>query len=162
MPKLTRRQYDVLTAIREYQKENRRPPSLRDLMDATGVTSTSVMDYYLDSLVSKGLITRKPRISRGIEIIKAKHNRSAKGSPMKCSCKSRMIFERGSNPDCPIHGTLVSARKRRALSQQKRIDMVVAKAKAGEQAEAEAGKDVVHDIRLHLFTNGRVRAQKIG
>lgn len=62
------RQYDVLTSIREYKEENGISPSIRDLMRLTGITSTSVIDYYLNLLEKEGLISRLSGISRGITL----------------------------------------------------------------------------------------------
>ena len=54
---------DVLEAIR-----NSKPltPTIRELMTATGVTSSSTLRYYLIKLEKLGEIKRVPRVSRGI------------------------------------------------------------------------------------------------
>jgi len=54
---------DVLEAIR-----NSKPltPTIRELMTATGVTSSSTLRYYLIKLETLGWIKRVPRVSRGI------------------------------------------------------------------------------------------------
>lgn len=62
------RQYDVLEKIVEYKRENGISPSIRELMQLTGVTSTSVMKYYLDRLEEEGLISRLPHFSRSIMV----------------------------------------------------------------------------------------------
>lgn len=60
---LTDSEAKVFEAIR---KSKPLPPTIRELCDATGITSTSVLRCYLDKLESKGFIQRLPRKSRGI------------------------------------------------------------------------------------------------
>ena len=53
------------------------PPTIRDLMQATGISSTSVVDYYLGRLEKEGLIIRVPRAARGILLTSKKPAPSA-------------------------------------------------------------------------------------
>lgn len=64
----TTRQYDVLNAIRAYKDEHGFSPSMRDLMGMTGITSLSVVSYYLRRLENDGLIRRTENINRSIEV----------------------------------------------------------------------------------------------
>lgn len=75
-PKDATRQYDVLEAIRAYKSANGFSPSIRDLMDKTGITSTSVVDYYLTLLENEKLIRRTYGVSRSIELLGEKFESS--------------------------------------------------------------------------------------
>jgi repressor LexA len=45
------------------------PPSIRDICEETGITSTSVVNYYLEQLEKWGYIERDRKISRGVRIM---------------------------------------------------------------------------------------------
>ena len=65
---LGERHQRILDFLFEYQRENRYPPSIREIGNKTGITSTSVVNYYLDQLEKKGMIERDRKISRGVRI----------------------------------------------------------------------------------------------
>ncbi|HSO13975.1 MAG TPA: S24 family peptidase, partial [Anaerolineales bacterium] len=47
---------------------NKYPPSIREIGEKTGITSTSVVNYYLDQLEKMGKIERDRKISRGVRV----------------------------------------------------------------------------------------------
>jgi repressor LexA len=65
---LSERQQKILNFIREFLQENRFPPTIREIGERVGITSTSVVKYNLDVLERKELIERDPDISRGIRL----------------------------------------------------------------------------------------------
>jgi repressor LexA len=65
---LGERHQKILNFLSEYQRENRYPPSIREIGEKTGISSTSVVNYYLDQLEKKGLIERDRKISRGVRV----------------------------------------------------------------------------------------------
>jgi len=65
---LGERHQRILDFLSEYQRENRYPPSIREIGNKTGITSTSVVNYYLDQLEKKGMIERDRKISRGVRL----------------------------------------------------------------------------------------------
>jgi repressor LexA len=65
---LGERHQKILDFLSEYQRENRYPPSIREIGERTGISSTSVVNYYLDQLEKKGLIERDRKISRGVRV----------------------------------------------------------------------------------------------
>ena len=65
---LGERHQRILEFLSEYQRENRYPPSIREIGNKTGITSTSVVNYYLDQLEKKGMIERDRKISRGVRL----------------------------------------------------------------------------------------------
>ena len=65
---LGERHQKILDFLLTYQRENRYPPSIREIGERTGITSTSVVNYYLDQLEKMGKIERDRKISRGVRV----------------------------------------------------------------------------------------------
>lgn len=62
------RHHKILEFLKEYQGENKYPPSIREIGEKTGISSTSVVNYYLDQLEKLGMIERDRKISRGVRV----------------------------------------------------------------------------------------------
>ena len=65
---LGERHQKILDFLQDYQRANRYPPSIREIGEKTGISSTSVVNYYLDQLEKQGLIERDRKISRGVRL----------------------------------------------------------------------------------------------
>jgi repressor LexA len=65
---LSERHVRVLEFLVKYQDENGRPPSIREIGDAAKISSTSVVNYYLEQLEKMGYIERDGRVSRGLRL----------------------------------------------------------------------------------------------
>jgi len=65
---LSERHVSVLEFLVKYQDENGRPPSIREIGDAAKISSTSVVNYYLEQLEKMGYIERDGRVSRGLRL----------------------------------------------------------------------------------------------
>ncbi len=65
---LGERHQKILDFLSEYQRANKYPPSIREIGEKTGISSTSVVNYYLDQLEKKGMIERDRKISRGVRV----------------------------------------------------------------------------------------------
>ncbi len=65
---LSERQVAILQFVNNYISENGYPPTVREIGQAVGISSTSVVNYNLRRLEEKGLISRSPAISRGIRL----------------------------------------------------------------------------------------------
>lgn len=63
---LTERQKEVLNALRSELLKNRYAPTIREIADRCGFSSTSSVKYQLDALEDKGYIVRDPRRPRTI------------------------------------------------------------------------------------------------
>ena len=63
---LTDRHMKILHFLQDFQNENGYPPSIREIGEQTGISSTSVVNYYLDQLEKLGYIKRDRHISRGV------------------------------------------------------------------------------------------------
>jgi repressor LexA len=67
---LTERHHRILNYLDKRLSEHGYPPSIREIGEATGISSTSVVTYYLKQLVEFGLIERDPKFSRAVRLIK--------------------------------------------------------------------------------------------
>jgi repressor LexA len=67
--KLSERQKNILKYIEEYVEERGYPPSIREIGDRVGISSTSVVDYNLRVLEREGRIRRDREVSRGLELV---------------------------------------------------------------------------------------------
>jgi repressor LexA len=65
---LTEKHIKVLEFLTKYQSENGRPPSIREIGDKVHISSTSVVNYYLDQLKKMGYVERDDKISRGLRL----------------------------------------------------------------------------------------------
>ncbi|MCC7366446.1 MAG: repressor LexA [Dehalococcoidia bacterium] len=75
MKELSGKQGQILEFLRGFIDEHDYPPSIRDIQDGCGISSTSVVDYNLRKLEEKGFIRRDREVSRGIEILGARGRR---------------------------------------------------------------------------------------
>jgi repressor LexA len=67
--KLSERQKNILQYIEDYVDERGYPPSIREIGDKVGISSTSVVDYNLKVLEREGRIRRDREVSRGLELM---------------------------------------------------------------------------------------------
>lgn len=66
---LSERQQKILVFLREFINEKRFPPTIRQIGENVGISSTSVVKYNLDVLERRNLIERDREISRGIRLV---------------------------------------------------------------------------------------------
>jgi repressor LexA len=69
MKQLSRRQQDILNYIESFTADRSYPPTIREIQEGLGISSTSVVDYNLNVLEQRNLILRNRNISRGIELV---------------------------------------------------------------------------------------------
>src|SRR5512138_3041863 len=65
---LGERHQRILDFIQEYQRKHKHPPSIREIGESCDISSTSVVNYYLDQLERSGHIERDRKISRGLRV----------------------------------------------------------------------------------------------
>src|SRR5512135_365869 len=65
---LGERHQKILDFIQDYQRKHKHPPSIREIGESCGISSTSVVNYYLDQLERNGHIERDRKISRGLRV----------------------------------------------------------------------------------------------
>jgi repressor LexA len=66
---LSQKQKRIIEFIRRFYHDRSYPPTVREIVNGCGISSTSVADYNLDILEKRGYIRRHPGISRGIEML---------------------------------------------------------------------------------------------
>jgi repressor LexA len=67
-PSLTERQRTILKVIRESVTSRGYPPSIREIGDAVGLTSTSSVAHQLRTLERKGYLRRDPNRPRAVDV----------------------------------------------------------------------------------------------
>src|SRR3954464_12726933 len=68
MRKVSERQQRILDFVVEYTSDHGYPPSIREIGQAVGISSTSVVDYNLRALERSGGIRRDREVSRGLGV----------------------------------------------------------------------------------------------
>ena len=66
---LSERQKKILKFIRQFIDEHHFPPTIREIGETVGISSTSVVKYNLDALQRRGYIERDREISRGLRLV---------------------------------------------------------------------------------------------
>lgn len=69
METLTERQENILEFITSFLEKRRIPPSVREIQTHFGFESTNAVTDHLVQLEKKGYLKRRPRVSRGIELV---------------------------------------------------------------------------------------------
>ncbi|MFO7320681.1 MAG: transcriptional repressor LexA [Chloroflexota bacterium] len=67
--KLSERQRGILRFMETYLETQGFPPTIREIGEATGINSTSVVNYNLNKLVDAGFLERASSKSRGIRLV---------------------------------------------------------------------------------------------
>ena len=69
MKGLSPKQQKILDFLRRFIRDKNYPPSIRDIQEECGISSTSVVDYNLKALERMGCIHRDREVSRAIELL---------------------------------------------------------------------------------------------
>jgi repressor LexA len=67
---LGERHKKILKFLEKFQAENGYPPSIREIGENTNISSTSVVNYYLNQLEEMNYIDRESNVSRGIRLLR--------------------------------------------------------------------------------------------
>lgn len=67
---LSERHKKILKFLEKFQDDNGFPPSIREIGENTNISSTSVVNYYLNQLEEMKYIERESNVSRGIRLIR--------------------------------------------------------------------------------------------
>ncbi len=65
---LGERHKKILAFLKSHQRSKGFPPTIREIGEATDISSTSVVNYYLNQLEDMGKIERERKVSRGIQL----------------------------------------------------------------------------------------------
>jgi repressor LexA len=71
--RLTQRQKEILTFVQRYADTHGYPPSVREIGQAMGLTSSSTVHSHLEALSRKGFLRRDPSKPRALEILHDGH-----------------------------------------------------------------------------------------
>ena len=69
---LSERHIKIMALLQDYAEKEGYPPSIREIGERTDISSTSVVNYYLEQLEKWGYIERDRHISRGLRIVPEK------------------------------------------------------------------------------------------
>lgn len=75
---LTRRQKEILIFVQRYADAHGYPPSVREIGQALGLTSSSTVHSHLSALEKKGYLRRDPSKPRALEVLRDEHEIPAK------------------------------------------------------------------------------------
>jgi len=101
--KLSERQQNILTYMHEYMTDYGYPPTIRDIGLATGINSTSVVNYNLNKLVDAGYLERTDKVARGLRLVAPIPGK--KGDPQK-----KIIHLSKQVEQVPLIGQIVASR----------------------------------------------------
>lgn len=94
---LGERHKKILRFLEKFQAENGYPPSIREIGENTSISSTSVVNYYLNQLEEMNYIERESNVSRGIRLL-----RTFEGSLLKAAQSVSDMF------NIPVIGRIVA------------------------------------------------------
>lgn len=101
--RLSRRQEQILFFIRESVESRGFPPSIREIGEAVGLSSSSTVHAHLRSLESKGYLKRNPSKPRSIELLDVNGNRprlvDLPVSPAPGTLSESVATENGQRPE---------------------------------------------------------------
>jgi repressor LexA len=81
MNSLSARQRNILKFIIQFFERNKFPPTIREIGDEVGISSTSVVNYNLAKLEEMDLVTRHREVSRGLSLNWNKLSEIGMGEP---------------------------------------------------------------------------------
>lgn len=96
--RLSERQQSILRFMESFIEQHGFPPTIRQIGEATGIGSTSVVNYNLNKLVAAGYLGRTARASRGLRLVKP-----LRGRP------SQPVSAGGALTRVPLVGTIVAS-----------------------------------------------------
>ncbi len=129
MAKLSERQRKILTFLERFTAEHSYPPSIREIGQAVGISSTSVVDYNLRALEREGLIRRDREVSRGLGLV-------AKAAPSR----SKVIR-------VPIKGRIAAGEPIEALEgHEDHLEFMAGTVPDGCYALQVKGKSMIEDL----------------
>ena len=91
---LSDRQQKILDFIQSYLTQKNYPPTIREIGEAAGISSTSVVNYNLDKLVALGFLERDSKSSRSLRL---------RQEPVK-------VTVRNAGLRIPLYGTITAGR----------------------------------------------------
>jgi repressor LexA len=79
---LSTRQQHILDFIRRFSRDHGFPPTIREIGEHVGISSTSVVSYNLNALEKKNRIERDRSVSRGLRLVERADSRASLGTEL--------------------------------------------------------------------------------
>jgi repressor LexA len=102
--KLSERQSEILSFIRTFQRESGYPPTIRQIGESVGISSTSVVNYNLNKLEKGGYLTRDLKVSRGLRLASGPDAPGALGDVLRIPLVGRIF----ASAPVPVPGAATS------------------------------------------------------
>ena len=99
---LSPRHKKILTFLETFLSERGYPPSIREIGDHTQISSTSVVNYYLNQLEEMNYIERESNVSRGINLLKTSNGSLMRNVKMAVSNLTETLIS------VPLVGNIVA------------------------------------------------------
>ena len=103
---LSERQSKILSFLKTFTLDSGYPPTIREIGEAVGISSTSVVNYNLDALQRAGFIYRDRTVSRGIRLVQGLEELTGAADLLKVPLLGRIAagspiphFESAFDPD---------------------------------------------------------------
>jgi repressor LexA len=126
--KLSDKQRRIIRYIDRFLSEKGYPPSIRDIQRGCDISSTSVVDYNLNILESRGYIDRHADVSRGIKLL------------TKTAASEKMVA-------VPVIG-MIAAGKPIPVPTPDTWDIAAVSETMGMPAELTQGKEDIYALRV--------------
>jgi repressor LexA len=90
--KLSERQRRMIDFIGQFSRERGYPPTIRQIGENVGISSTSVVNYNLKKLEKDGYLARDLKVSRGVRLVDGPGNRTPRPGDLVSVPMSGFIF----------------------------------------------------------------------
>lgn len=87
---LNPRQHQILEFVEAHAKQRGYPPTVREIGDAVGLSSSSTVQNHLNALETKGYIRRDPTKSRTVEVVGSQHGGTANSNVIELPLVGRV------------------------------------------------------------------------
>lgn len=84
----TKKQQEILTYIQKFVAENGYGPSYREIMRGCGYNSVATVALHVNSLISRGHLTKRDHSARSLEVVKQSSQSNATSSQIKITASN--------------------------------------------------------------------------
>lgn len=81
MANLTEKDYEILSFITDYIRQNGYPPSVREMCDAVGLSSTATVHARINKLVKAGKLIKSNSKNRSLKVVDLNEDENAPSAP---------------------------------------------------------------------------------
>jgi repressor LexA len=106
---LSERLKKIMAFLTVFVRNNGYSPNIREIGDSISVSSTSLIDYYLNQLEELGYIARDKHIARSIRVLKPVQNEATMGGHGVQSAQARAISAVNEILRIPVMGRIVAS-----------------------------------------------------